>query len=147
MPPSGSTSRGLPWSEKLRAFLTTLPAYRAKLHSGSRAVRAKDLFDLVRLERAHPLVDPGAGEFWRDAADDFRRACASRFVDCAGLATFAEGFETTRATYNADATIDKYAISFDLAWATLERIVARLEAQGVIPCAFPLPPSAAPQAR
>lgn len=131
--------------EKLRAFLTTLPAYRAKLNAGARDVRTKDLFDLVRIERAHPLVYPGSGEFWRDAADDFRRACASRCVDCAGLATFAERFETTRATYNADATIDKNAISFDLAWATLEGIVMRLESLGVIPCAFPLPSSAGPQ--
>jgi hypothetical protein len=131
--------------EKLRAFLTTLPAYRAKLHSVPRAVRAKDLFDLVRIERAHPVVDPDSREFWRDVADDFVRACTTRYVDCAGIDTFAEGFETTRATYEADATIDKGAISFDLAWTTLERIVARLESLGVIPCAFPSPSSARPQ--
>lgn len=126
--------------EKLRAFLSTLPEYRTKLRAGVRAIRAKDLFDLVRIERVHPLDDPASAEFWGDAADDFRRACASRFVDCAGLTTFAEGFETTRATYNADATIDKGVISFDHAWATLGRIVVRLESLGVIPCAFPLPP-------
>jgi hypothetical protein len=125
--------------EKLRAFLTTLPAYRAKLGGGARAVRAKDLFDLVRIERAHPLADAGTGEFWSDAADDFLRACASRYVDCAGLATFAEGFETTTATYDADATIDNVAVPFDVAWATLEGIVARLESLGAIPCRFPVP--------
>jgi Nucleotidyl transferase AbiEii toxin, Type IV TA system len=127
--------------EKLRAFLTTLPAYRVKLHAGSRAVRVKDLFDLVRIVRAHPLVDPRSHEFWIDAADDFRRACASRFVDCAGLATFTEGLDTTRATYDADVTIDKDAISFNLAWTTLEGIVLRLESLGVIPLRFPLPPT------
>ena len=125
--------------EKLRAFLTTLPAYRAKLGGGARAVRAKDLFDLVRIERAHPLADADSGEFWRDAADDFRRACASRSVDCAGLSTFAEGLETTTAIYDADATIDKAAVPFDVAWATLEGIVARLESLGAIPCRFPVP--------
>lgn len=125
--------------EKLRAFLTTLPAYRAKLGGRARAVRVKDLFDLVRIERAHPLADAANGEFWRDTADDFRRACASRFVDCAGLATFAEGLETTRTTYNADATINKGAIAFDHAWETLERIVTRLESLGVIPFGVPLP--------
>ena len=125
--------------EKLRAFLTTLPAYRAKLGGGARAVRAKDLFDLVRIERAHPLADSDTGEFWRDAADDFRRACASRSVDCAGLATFAEGLETTRATYDAEVTIDKAAIPFEYAWATLERVVAYFDALGVIPFNFPLP--------
>lgn len=100
---------------------------------------------MVRIERAHPLVDPGSGEFWRDAADDFRRAYASRFVDCAELPTFAEGFETTRTSYNSDVTINKGAMSFDHAWATLERVVVRMESLGVIPCAFPLPPSPAPQ--
>ncbi len=127
--------------EKLRAFLTTLPAYRVKLGGRPRTIRVKDLFDLVRIERAHLLVDTAADEFWRDAADDFRRACASRFVDCAGLATFAEGFETTRATYHADATIDTHVISFDRAWATLRGIVVRFESLSVIPFTFPLSPT------
>ena len=125
--------------EKLRAFLSTLPAYRVKLNAGDRVVRAKDLFDLVRIERAHPLNDPAEREFWVDVADDFARACASRFVDCAGIATFAQGLETTRRVYDTDVTVPKSDVAFDAAWSTLKRIVAHIESLAVIPFAFPLP--------
>jgi Nucleotidyl transferase AbiEii toxin, Type IV TA system len=73
--------------EKLRAFLSSLPAYRKKLKKPGDAVRAKDLHDLARIRRARDLVD---GTFWRLAGKEFRLACKARYVDCAGLETFQE---------------------------------------------------------
>jgi hypothetical protein len=125
--------------EKMRAFLSTLPRYRTKLMSHDRIVRAKDLFDLVRIERVHPLNNAAWDEFWRDAAADFVLACESRFVDCDGLDTFSEGLATTRAVYESDATIPKQEVSFDLAWESLERIVGRFATLGIFPLRFPLP--------
>jgi len=123
--------------EKLRAFLTSLPAYRRKLARPGEAVRAKDIYDLACIERERPLSDR---TFWNAAGQEFRTASASRFVDCAGQVTFEEDLDVTRATYEADATIPK-DISFEAAWAVLRAAVKAMEGLGVIPFAFPLPPT------
>ena len=59
------------------------------------AVRAKDLHDLVRIRKAHDLVD---GTFWGLVGQEFRLACKARYVDCAGLETFQEQWDVTRKT-------------------------------------------------
>jgi hypothetical protein len=73
--------------EKLRAFLSSLPAYRAKVKKPGEAVRAKDLYDITRIRRVHPLEKL---EFWKITGEEFRIACRSRYIDCDGLTTFQE---------------------------------------------------------
>ena len=120
--------------EKLRAFLSTLPAYRAKVKKPGEAVRAKDLYDIGRIRRIHGLEQV---EFWRQVGQEFRVACRSRCIDCQGLATFQEQWEVTRKTY-AGATIPK-DIPFEEAEATVVAVVNFLGAQGIFPFTFPLP--------
>lgn len=123
--------------EKLRAFLSSLPTYRAKVKKPGDAVRAKDLYDLMRIAQARPLSDVA---FWRLAGEEFQRACASRLIDCRGLTSFEEEWEVTRATYSNDAIIPK-DISFDRAWSNLLAIVEQFSAWGVVPFEYPLPES------
>ena len=52
--------------EKLRAFFSTLPDYRKKVKKPAEAIRVKDLYDLARICRVHPLADRG---FWRTASE------------------------------------------------------------------------------
>jgi hypothetical protein len=120
--------------EKLRAFLSSLPAYRAKVKKPGEAVRAKDLYDLSRIRRLYGLEKV---EFWRMAGEEFYAACRSRYIDCNGLATFQEQWSVTQKTY-AEATIPK-DISFDEAEATLGAVVSFLETQQIVPFSFPLP--------
>ncbi len=120
--------------EKLRAFLSSLPAYRAKVKQPGEAVRAKDLYDLAGVVRARTMADE---RFWRTTAQEFHVACRSRFVDCASLATFQEQWDVTRKTYS-EATIPG-DILFDEAESSLAAIVAFFESDGVIPFSFPLP--------
>ena len=124
--------------EKLRAFLSSLPAYRAKVKKPGEAVRAKDLYDLSRIRRVHGLEE---AEFWRLVGKEFRVACRSRYIDCQGLTTFQEQWAVTRKTYE-EATIPK-DISFEEAEATLGAVVNFLEAQGFVPFTFPLPEGSA----
>jgi hypothetical protein len=124
--------------EKLRAFLSSLPAYRAKVKKPGEAVRAKDLYDVSRIRGAHGLEQI---EFWRLAGEEFRVACRSRYIDCQGLTTFQEQWVVTRKTYE-EATIPK-DISFEEAEATPVAVVSFLEAQGIVPFTFPLPEGSA----
>jgi hypothetical protein len=124
--------------EKLRAFLSSLPAYRAKVKKPGEAVRAKDLYDVSRIRGVHGLEQV---EFWRLAGEEFRVACRSRYIDCQGLTTFQEQWDVTRQTY-AEATIPT-DISFAEAEATLVAVVRFLEAQGIVPFTFPLPEGSA----
>jgi hypothetical protein len=124
--------------EKLRAYLTSLPAYRQKLRRPGEAVRVKDLYDIARIERARPLSTGAHDDFWHDVATEFRLACESRFVDCAGLPTFAEVSDVARATYDRDTTLPHADFSYDAAWGVVVRVVQRLDEQGVFPQAYPL---------
>ncbi|QVL31107.1 nucleotidyl transferase AbiEii/AbiGii toxin family protein [Telmatocola sphagniphila] len=120
--------------EKLRAFLSSLPAYRSKVKKPGEAVRAKDLYDLSRIRRVHGLEQV---DFWKLAGEEFRIACRSRYIDCQGLTTFQEQFEVTRKTYE-EATIPK-DIAFAEAESTLVAVVSFWEAQRIVPFTFPLP--------
>ena len=124
--------------EKLRAFLSSLPAYRAKVKRPGEAVRAKDLYDVSRIRAARGLEQV---EFWRLAGEEFRVACQSRYIDCHGLTTFQEQWAVTQKTYE-EATIPK-DISFEEAEATLVAVVSFLETRGIVPFTFPLPEGSA----
>jgi predicted nucleotidyltransferase component of viral defense system len=89
-------------AEKLRAFLQSLPEYRAKLARSGDAVRAKDLYDLARILDAHPISD---SDFWREVGGEFVAACRSRWVDCAGTETFEQRLAITQRSYETDSTI------------------------------------------
>ena len=115
--------------EKLRAFLSTLPTHLAKIAKPGAAVRAKDLYDVARITMAKPLADVA---FWDAVAEEFVRACASRLVDCTGIASFAERLEVTQAAYEGDPTIPK-DIPFGDAWSAVREIVAHFEVRKVVP--------------
>ncbi len=121
--------------EKLRAFLSTLPVYRAKVQKPGEAIRAKDIYDLARILQVRTIDNH---TFWQLAGEEFRRACASRYIDCDGLVTFEEQLDVTRATYNSDAIIPR-EIAFDDAWGGLREVVRVLEQLRIIPFSFPLP--------
>lgn len=121
--------------EKARAFLSSLPTYRAKVKKPGEAVRAKDLYDLTRIYQAK---DTEAREFWETAGEEFRLACESRYIDCLGIESFKEDWETTISTYNEDAIIPN-DIPFDVVEETLEKIVETWKDMGIIPFTVPLP--------
>jgi hypothetical protein len=120
--------------EKLRAFLSSLPAYRNKLRLKAVPPRAKDLYDLARVLRKRPLGDR---LFWQISGDEFFLACQSRLVDCGGIPTFQEAWGTTQDAYTADPTIPD-----DVPWteavSSLERIVGSLMEMGRLPFTFKL---------
>ena len=126
--------------EKLRAFLSTLPAYRRKVKKPGEAIRVKDLYDLVRIHRSRPLSDQ---EFWRKAAEDFRLACASRYIDCDGLDAFRQNWPATQQAFTADPTLPK-DVTFAEVEAMLNPIVEFLRREKILPLSFPLPSPVAP---
>lgn len=63
--------------EKLRAFLSTLPAYRRKVSKPGEALRVKDLYDLARIYRVNSINNE---LFWELSGREFRLACSSRFI-------------------------------------------------------------------
>jgi hypothetical protein len=106
--------------EKLRAFLSSLPTYRSKIKKEDVEVRAKDLYDLSRIQAVHGLDQTA---FWKLVGDEFRLTCESRFIDCQGLKTFQENWEVTRNVYEKSATIPK-DIPFDIVEKNLITIIA-----------------------
>ena len=120
--------------EKARAFLSSLPSYRAKVKKPGEAVRAKDLYDLTRIHKA--MGDTKT--FWEAAGNEFLLACESRYIDCEGIKAFKENWETTISTYNEDSIIPD-DIPFDEVEVTLEKILALWTEMGIIPFTFPLP--------
>jgi hypothetical protein len=119
--------------EKLRTFLTSLPAYRNKIHSPMCEVRAKDLHDLARILEARPVGDT---KFWMMAAHEFRLACESRYVDCNGPETFYQDWATTRAIYESEATLG--AVSWLDAEQAINTILGIFSRNSVFPLSFPL---------
>lgn len=121
--------------EKLRAFLSSLASYRAKLRKPGESVRAKDIYDLAQILRQHPITDES---FWKTAGAEFRLACASRYVDCAGISAFEEDLSLTEATFKNEPVLPK-DIDFEVAWTGVGQIVDFLEAAGILPFEHPLP--------
>lgn len=129
--------------EKLRAFLSSLPYYRKKIHGRAKARRAedsdgrrvKDLYDLVRIARRYPVTD---GDFWQTASTEFRLACQSRCIDCGGYISFRQGWDETRQDYEADRTLPD-DVSFEQVEETLDLITDFLIGKKVIPFYFDLP--------
>jgi hypothetical protein len=121
--------------EKARAFLSTLPAYRAKMKKPGEAVRVKDLYDLTRIISARPIAD---SRFWTIAGQEFRLACESRYVDCAGLESFKEEWTETTALFKASRVIPADCTIED-AEATIVAIAEFWQTNGFLPLAFPLP--------
>jgi hypothetical protein len=121
--------------EKLRAFLSTTPAYQLKKAGNRETLRVKDLPDLGRILRHEPLADR---KFWRIAGEEFRGACESRGIDCAGWRTFAEVEDLTRDTYATDASVAA-SMPFPDAWVAVRAIIERFAEEGIVPFAFPLP--------
>ena len=120
--------------EKLRAYLTSLPEYRAKMRGGDREFRVKDLHDLARIVRHRPLAD---ADFWMKAMREFRLACESRFVDCAGPATFKQDWPQARLRYEQDRHLA--TVPFPEAEAALDEVLAALSRMGAFPLTFPSP--------
>jgi hypothetical protein len=119
--------------EKLRAFLTSLPAYRGKINSSMREVRAKDLHDLTRILDARPITDE---KFWENVSQEFQLACESRYVDCAGPETFREEWGKTQAVYEAEANLT--AVPWVDAEQTLNKILEYFSGSSVFPLSYPL---------
>lgn len=119
--------------EKLRAYLSSLPAYRRKISSRQRPVRAKDLHDLARILEARPIANE---EFWLKAAHEFKLACESRLVDCEGPATFHANWDATRAAYESDPALTS------IPWADAEQALSTIldffSRHPVFPLRFPL---------
>ena len=118
--------------EKLRAYLTSLPAYRRKMQGGDREFRVKDLHDIARILRARPVSD---AKFWTEAGHEFQLACESRLVDCRGLESFMENWSQARERYETDKSLNR--VSFDEAEHALKTVVGLIEKQGIFPLEFP----------
>jgi hypothetical protein len=119
--------------EKLRAYLTSLPAYRRKMQGGDREFRVKDLHDNARILRARPAQD---AKFWTKAGHEFHLACESRLVDCRGLESFMENWSLARERYEADRSLVN--VPFDEAESAVKTVVGLLEKQGIFPLEFPV---------
>ena len=119
--------------EKMRAFLTSLPAYRTKINSPHRDVRAKDLHDLARILETKPIQDQ---EFWESVAHEFQLACESRYVDCKSPETFKQDWPRTKAAYESEAQL--VAIPWQEADEALGAILALFQSLEVFPLSFPM---------
>jgi hypothetical protein len=121
-------------AEKLRAFLQSSPTWRAKMHSTDRAIRVKDLVDLVAVVRQYPLDD---SVFWDRVADEFVLACEERLVDCEGWSTFEAMERDTRSTFAGDVGLQRLA-TMDTCWSVLRSVVEGLSERKVFPVRNPL---------
>ena len=119
--------------EKLRAYLTSLPAYRQKMRGGHREFRIKDLHDVARILRTRSATD---ADFWINAGDEFRLACESRFVDCEGLYTFMQGWPLARERYEADPSLR--SVPFVEAEQALTTVAGLFKNRGIFPLNFPV---------
>lgn len=115
--------------EKVRAFLSSLPDYQAKIGRAGGIVRAKDIYDLARILKHCPLT---VSKFWRESAIECQSACASRYVDCHGWTSFSQFEDAVRNIYEMEPTIPR-DVSFDEAWQALREIIGRFVELGAFP--------------
>lgn len=116
-------------AEKLRAILQSLRSHRKKTDRRPGPVRVRDVYDVASILAHRPI---GNESFWATVASEFEEACRSRSVDCLGMTSFEEDLDTTRRSYESDATIPA-DIDFDTAWGAVTSIVRLLERLGVVP--------------
>ena len=121
--------------EKMRAFLSTLPAYRAKVKKPGEAVRVKDLYDLAQILKVKPIDDE---YFWGLAGNEFKLACSSRFIDCEGVVTFKENWKETQKAYADEPMLPK-DIQFDEIEKGIASIIQFLSRNNITPFDYPLP--------
>jgi hypothetical protein len=121
--------------EKLRAFLSTLPAYRTKVKKPGETVRVKDLYDLTQIYRVKSINNE---IFWGVAGDEFKIACASRYIDCEGLVTFKENWGNTKKLYETDSTLPK-DVGFDEVDEVITNINAFFLRKQIIPFVYSIP--------
>lgn len=121
--------------EKLRAFLSSLPAYRAKTGRTGGAIRVRDIYDIHQIVERCPIADE---DFWRVAGEEFRLACQSRGVNCLGWNSFAHDEDLIRDSYLRETILPK-AVRFEEAWERLHAVVGFLEQIGVTPFEYALP--------
>lgn len=121
--------------EKLRAFLSSLPAYRKKVSKPGHGVRVKDLYDIARITKQYPIT---SNNFWDKAGEEFLRACKSRYIDCSGIKTFEEDLSITEETYNSDSTLPD-DIPFEMAFGSLHDVMEFFEEKEITPFDYPLP--------
>ena len=119
--------------EKLRAYLTSLPAYRKKMGGGLREFRVKDLHDIARILLERPSSD---WPFWSTAANEFRLACQSRLVDCHGLDSFMEDWTMACERYGADDSLR--GVTLADAEKALRIVVGLFDQQKIFPLLFPI---------
>lgn len=104
------------------------------MHSTDRAIRVKDLVDLVAVARQYPLDD---SEFWDNVAEEFVLACKERLVDCEGWDTFDVMEREARNTFAADVGLQRLA-TMDTCWGVLRSVVYGLADRKVFPIRHPL---------
>lgn len=121
--------------EKLRAFLSSLPKHRSKASRPGDAIRVRDIYDLHQIVERISLKDE---EFWRKVGHEFRAACESRGVDCAGWSSFAATEDGVRESYRRETILPK-KVTFEDAWEKLRTVIDFMERNGVAPFEFPLP--------
>lgn len=121
--------------EKLRAFLSSLPAYRDKVSKPGETIRAKDIYDIARILKQRPISEKS---FWDKAGEEFVRACRSRYIDCPNEESFAESIESSKEAFNADPTLTADT-TFEKAWRSLQEVTGYFSKTNLIPFHHPLP--------
>ena len=121
--------------EKCRAFLSTLPSYRAKVKKPGDAIRVKDLYDISRILQYRPISDE---TFWTLAGEEFRVACESRYIDCQGISSFKECWDSTKKSFENESIIPS-GIDFKTVEVSLELILSFWGEINITPFKFPLP--------
>lgn len=120
--------------EKARAYLSSLPTYRDKVKKSEKAVRVRDLYDLARILQHKTISEKG---FWKIAGEEFKIACASRFVDCSGRKSFQEDWPRIVELYDKSPTIPK-----DIPFKEIEKSIRDIsgfwQRIAIIPFSFPL---------
>jgi hypothetical protein len=125
--------------EKFRAYLSMTRPYREKI--GEKKIpplRVKDLYDISLSKRVHGLSENTS--FWNTVGAQFRLACESRYVDCAGIKTFEETWGSAQESYQKETTLQiEELIGWEEVRISVEEIIGFFESQGLFPIEVPLP--------